>query len=244
MYDQCAKFYDTPLRDRFSHQCFKVAQKILAGRSIIAPAPVVDLGCGTGQLCRLLQKAGFTVTGVDLSNSMLELAQTIPPHTLLPCEWVQHDICTFQRNSEFKAAFCFGDVLNHLLETTQLAQLFSSVHHSLRPGGVFIADSTTLEAYCSTLWNQSEIRENRDDLELTLSSAFDQKKNIGWIQVIATRGSEVTKERTVQKYHPEHTVEKLLKDAGFPTVIRQPFDPLPELSAGRTIKNIWLALKS
>lgn len=40
-----------------------------------APARVADLGCGTGSLAVLLAEEGYDVTGVDLSDRMLDLAR-------------------------------------------------------------------------------------------------------------------------------------------------------------------------
>jgi len=42
---------------------------------IKTPGSVLELGCGTGRLCRHLAAAGAEVTGIDLSPSMLRLAR-------------------------------------------------------------------------------------------------------------------------------------------------------------------------
>ena len=48
----------------------------------IADGPVLDLGCGTGELTRRLAACGYDMTGVDVSVDMLQKAmekQTDPP---------------------------------------------------------------------------------------------------------------------------------------------------------------------
>ena len=40
----------------------------------IEDGPVLDLGCGTGKLTRLMAKAGYDMTGVDSSAEMLQIA--------------------------------------------------------------------------------------------------------------------------------------------------------------------------
>lgn len=39
----------------------------------------LDFGCGAGRSTRFVERLGFTVTGVDISESMLELARQIDP---------------------------------------------------------------------------------------------------------------------------------------------------------------------
>lgn len=51
----------------------------------IADGPVLDLGCGTGELTRRLAACGYDMTGVDVSVDMLQKAmekQTDPPISL------------------------------------------------------------------------------------------------------------------------------------------------------------------
>ena len=228
MYGECAKLYDTPLRDRFSRQCFKLCHQVLKGRSISPPAALLDLGCGTGLLAQLLQDRGFAVTGVDLSEEMLRLARARSLGQTP--EYLVGDIRTFQRDGAFRAAFCFGDVLNHLLEESDLESLFASVFASLSDGGVFIADTTTLRAYQSELWDSEALEDERDGLRVSLQSSFDQETRLGWIRVTAEGESGKVTERMNQRYHPEPQVEALLKEAGFETVIRQDFQPLPSLA--------------
>lgn len=48
---------------------------LLLGLLPPAPASVADLGCGTGSLSVLLAGNGFSVTGLDISERMLQLAR-------------------------------------------------------------------------------------------------------------------------------------------------------------------------
>jgi ubiquinone/menaquinone biosynthesis C-methylase UbiE len=38
-------------------------------------SPVLELACGTGRIGAILANEGFTLTGIDISESMLETAQ-------------------------------------------------------------------------------------------------------------------------------------------------------------------------
>jgi SAM-dependent methyltransferase len=63
---------------------FVLAQPPERGRAI-------DLGCGTGSDAILLAQAGFEVTGIDLSNTAVELARA-RPHPSLPLHWLVGDV--------------------------------------------------------------------------------------------------------------------------------------------------------
>ncbi len=49
--------------------------KLLTGELPAPPAAVLDIGCGTGSLSVVLAKAGYTVTGMDVSEGMIAQAQ-------------------------------------------------------------------------------------------------------------------------------------------------------------------------
>jgi ubiquinone/menaquinone biosynthesis C-methylase UbiE len=74
-YDEIAQTYHEQ-RDKFK------SHKLLSEFSSLLPAggDVLDAGCGAGiPVARFLVDAGFTVTGVDVSSSMLQLARSHVP---------------------------------------------------------------------------------------------------------------------------------------------------------------------
>jgi ubiquinone/menaquinone biosynthesis C-methylase UbiE len=74
-YDDIARTYHEQ-RDKFK------SNELLAGFSSLLPpaGDVLDVGCGAGvPVARFLVRAGFKITGVDVSSSMLELARVHVP---------------------------------------------------------------------------------------------------------------------------------------------------------------------
>src|SRR5271154_2589793 len=79
MFDRIAPRYD--LLNRMLTFRMDVAWRRAAVHSLqlVAGARVLDLACGTGDLCRTLQAAGYRPIGADFSAGMLAAARTSAP---------------------------------------------------------------------------------------------------------------------------------------------------------------------
>jgi predicted TPR repeat methyltransferase len=99
---------------------------------------VVDLGCGTGILAREIAAAGFTVVGIDLSPSMIAVAESHAPNAQFRVGSL-HDFdlppCV--------AVCAVGEGLRYLRPGewhNDLRPLFLRVSAALEPGGLFLFD--------------------------------------------------------------------------------------------------------
>lgn len=106
-------------------------------RPLLAPpsaGPVVDIGCGSGQLVRCLLADGYDAAGIDVSPEQVALARgagLIQVH--------QGDYLDLLRcRAGGLAAVTATDLLEHLTKPEVLAT-FDAVAAALRPGGRFIA---------------------------------------------------------------------------------------------------------
>jgi 2-polyprenyl-3-methyl-5-hydroxy-6-metoxy-1,4-benzoquinol methylase len=100
----------------------------------LAAGPVVDIGCGSGQLLRCLLADGYAAAGVDVSPEQVELAQAAGLREVRHGDY--HDLLR-ERPGEL-AAVTATDLLEHLTKPEVLAT-FDAVAVALRPGGRFIA---------------------------------------------------------------------------------------------------------
>ena len=102
----------------------------------LKPRAALDLGCGTGVLCRILQESGIPSWGMDLSPEMIRIAKASHPEG----SYAVGDMRTYHPEKRFDLITATGDVLNHLPEPEQLKQVFANVYTLLTPGGYFIFD--------------------------------------------------------------------------------------------------------
>jgi SAM-dependent methyltransferase len=106
------------------------------GDLLVTNPPVLDLGCGRGELLTLLKDKGIPATGVDTDPSMVVDAATRGLD-------IRHaDAVTFLRD---QAPGTFGSIIaTHLLEHLDLdamIELLELAATRLRPGGVLIAET-------------------------------------------------------------------------------------------------------
>lgn len=95
---------------------------------------VLDIGCGQGELVRLLLADGFDAWGVDISPEQVNLACSAGLERA-----VHGDFHAYLRASagEWDAVVA-TDVLEHL-PRAEVVAAFDEVRRALRPGGVFVA---------------------------------------------------------------------------------------------------------
>ena len=68
-FDRFARFYD------LDYNSFQDDVPFYLGLAEHTGGPLLELGCGTGRLLVPLARAGFEITGVDLSEGMLQVAR-------------------------------------------------------------------------------------------------------------------------------------------------------------------------
>ena len=102
----------------------------------VAGQEVLSLACGQGQDARLLARLGATVTGVDVSERMLDRARA---HEAAAPRGIAYVLGDAQELSAFGDG-CFDGVTCHmaLMDIPQLVPAIRSVARVLRPGGWFV----------------------------------------------------------------------------------------------------------
>ncbi len=96
---------------------------------------LLDLACGPGQTTNFLYQSGVrNLTGLDLSEEMIQIAKTInPPAIQFTCgNLLQMDF----EDQSFANAICFYGIVH--FTTKELILAFQEVQRILKPGGTFL----------------------------------------------------------------------------------------------------------
>jgi SAM-dependent methyltransferase len=99
---------------------------------------VLELACGTGSVLKQLG-TDYDVTGVDLSERMLEVAARKVPGARL----IRADMTRVALDEQFDVVLCVYDSINHLLKFAQWEAVFERARAHLHDGGVFVFDVNT-----------------------------------------------------------------------------------------------------
>ena len=102
-----------------------------------APARVLDAGCGTGRVAVRLAELGYDVVGVDVDESMLDVARAEAPGL----DWRHDDLASFDLGPGLRGAFDVVLVAGNtipLLEPGTLLDACERLGAHLRPGGVVV----------------------------------------------------------------------------------------------------------
>lgn len=117
--------------------------------------PVLELGVGSGRAAIPLAQAGYEVTGIDNSASMLEQARRrielegVGSGSL---ELIEGDMTAFKLDRQFGMVFVAANTFQHLLTTREQLACVRSAVACLAPRGIF---SLSIRAPASVTWDDA-----------------------------------------------------------------------------------------
>ncbi len=128
-----SQYYDLIYNSKnYSSETKKIADKI----SIEKPK-ILELGCGSGGHAEELSKLNCSITGLDLSDSMVQIANSknIPNFRA-----IKADIVSFELNQKFDAVISMFHVISYLSTNEEVLNCFNCVAKHLQSGAPFIFD--------------------------------------------------------------------------------------------------------
>lgn len=190
--------------------------KILAQHGI-TDGPVLDLGCGTGKMTRLMSEQGYDMTGIDNAAEMLQIAAMEPGE--VPILYLLQDMQDLELDGCVRAVYSVCDCVNYVLDEEKLQQAFSRVHEYLEEDGVFIFDVNTSYKYTKLLAGNT-FAESRDEGSFIWDNYYDEEERINEydLTLFIPEGDELYRRYTETHYQRNYETEtllKLLKNAGF-----------------------------
>jgi SAM-dependent methyltransferase len=154
-------YYDLLYRDKDYRSEARYIQSVL-DRFEVSGRDILEFGSGTGMHARLLAQSGYSVLGIDRSQTMVDQAATCPGFTSQ-----QGDISTLHLGRSFNAIISLFHVISYQITNESVLSVFSRAYDHLEANGLFIFDAW----YSPAVYSQKpEVRVKRmavDELEIT-----------------------------------------------------------------------------
>lgn len=179
---------------------------------------VLDLCCGPGRHSISFAQRGFQVTGVDLSQFLLERAREREVESGAAVEWVREDMRHFRRPDSFDLACSLFTSFGYFEDERDDLEVLRNVLASLVPGGVLVMETLGKERL-ARVWQNAQCSSLPD------GSMLLQRPEVhaDWTRI--RNEWTLIKDGRSQSFHFEHTVYsgRELKDrllqSGFKQVV-------------------------
>jgi SAM-dependent methyltransferase len=137
VFDAYAAYYDLLYRDKDYPAEARYVQSLLR-RHGVSDGDILELGCGTGKHAEQLAQLGYSVHGIDLSPSMVDIARrrTTSDRTRFDVG----DARSARLNKKFDAAISLFHVASYQTTNEDLAGMLATASAHLKTGGVFVFD--------------------------------------------------------------------------------------------------------
>ncbi len=176
---------------------------------------VLDLGCGTGKLTRLMEQKGYDMIGVDNSYEMLDIAREHEDKSIL---YLMQDMREFELYGTVRAVYSACDSVNYILEEEELRQVFALVNNYLDPGGLFVFDFNSSYKYRELL-AENTFAETREEGSFIWENYYDEEEGINEYDLTLYIREEDERFSRFQEVHYQKcyelaTMKRLLEEAG------------------------------
>lgn len=178
---------------------------------------VLEVCCGTGTLCSMLTKKGFAMTGVDLSQQMIEVARAKAEGEDLDIRFSCQNAAEFELPWQYDAAFSFFDSFNYITNANDCRSAIIQTAKHLKPGAPFIFDLNTAYAFEQKMFDQSESR-NSKRVRYKWVSHYDEEARVCTVEMDFWTDQGAFHEVHVQRAHSPQEVTEWMRGAGFENI--------------------------
>jgi cyclopropane fatty-acyl-phospholipid synthase-like methyltransferase len=179
------------------------------GHTVLSKEPktLIDIGCGQGEFCHIMELNGIKTLGVDLSQKQIDIA--VSKGTNAKCIDIK-DI-----DDTFDCATATFDVINYIPEP-YIKDFLQQSYNVIKPKGYFIFDINSLYGFDTVA--QGTLNIDNDDNFIAIDANFED--NILYTDITLfkkDKNNKYTKESgTIEQYcYSNEKLSSILTDIGF-----------------------------
>ncbi len=181
---------------------------------------IIDIACGTGRHSIELTKRGYSVTGIDLSDSLLEKAREKAKQNGLQIDFLKHDARNLPFDKQFDVAIMMCEGGFPLMETDEMNfEILRNVSKSLKENAKFIFTTlnglfpifNSIEEFCASTVDEGNATYHKNNFDLMTFRDFNITK-------VEDDHGIVKELECNERYYIPSEITWLLKSLGFTKV--------------------------
>jgi SAM-dependent methyltransferase len=185
---------------------------------------ILEVGCGTGRVLKPLLEQGYSATGVDISDEMLEIAQNrLESYMQIgQLELLNHNLVNKALPVQFDCVFVTFYTFNYILSDREQADFLKNVLDSLKPGGKLLIDLFYPWVMAcpenDDKW-QAEKHYCIDGVDICLKDKRKMTGNVEERLQVFSDGRNIDEIRTLRRFINKQDMFILLNNAGYKNII-------------------------
>jgi len=132
--------YLTVYAHRDQAEAEKFLQLILNLTNLAVGSRILDLACGAGRHSIAFAKKGYAVTGIDLSESLLDVGKNEAANQGVNVDFQKQDIRSVQVDGTFDLVLNIFTSFGYFENDEENLGIFTTAYRYLREGGCFVFD--------------------------------------------------------------------------------------------------------
>lgn len=173
-YDKIAQWWN----DQHLHSSYGVNQLQRAIEYSARGGKALDVGCGSGgRVVQTLQSNGFSVTGLDVSKEMINLARTNHPEH----KFLHQDICTWEVSEKFDFVVAWDSIFH--LPLANQKPVVSKLCRLLVKGGVLIYTFGNAEGEHTDQWHNDNFYYSSIGINENIKLLLDNGMSISHLEL-------------------------------------------------------------
>jgi SAM-dependent methyltransferase len=208
---------------------------------------LLDAGCGTGKHAVLLARRGYSVTGVDQSEAMLDVARERARAAGVDVTFVQGDLSTIDFPKQFDAAIMMFAVIGYFSEKADLLRMLRNLRKHLVGGAVLIFDFWYGPAVLAIRPEKREQRfgDSGDAVIRKVETELDVERSVCRVSyVVREEGlaeSQIVQEVHTMRFFFSEEIRAILRDSGFALCELRAFPSTSEIANQKSWNAIAIA---
>jgi predicted TPR repeat methyltransferase len=173
---------------------------------------LLDIGCGTGKVDKMLKDKGYSVIGIDNSKEMINHAKKNYSNIIFKLMEAQ----SFKFKQKFDAIIALDSVMTFLTKKGDLERALKNIVEHMKKGSIFYFNTGFTEEMIPRVFTDCysvSVQKNNQSYEKEYSMIRKGDKLVTDIRIMEN-GKLVIRERHVHRIISERFVVELLKDLG------------------------------